>query len=133
MDGDFENEVSAMTKQVTVDLTSLGEQSMEIPGLGVFENGTTTDVTDEMLATFESQGYIWPEDSETLVYSDDEWPEAVAQSDPDAPSDLVVEVDMQEAIFDEELGRESEDEPESPTPVVSAEGPAEQEVAEDGS
>lgn len=56
-------------KQVTINLPNVGEgQTVEVPGLGLFENNTTTEVDDERVAVYtDAFGYEWPEGSDELV------------------------------------------------------------------
>jgi len=42
-----------MPYKLTVDVPNLGSQDLEIPGLGLFQNGTY-DITDEQAASFQS-------------------------------------------------------------------------------
>jgi hypothetical protein len=79
-----------MSKQVSVNLPAAGEGTMlEVQGLGVFENGTTTDVDDEQVTVYtEAFGYEWPEGQDTLnVVPAEPEPEVVAAEDAPVVSD----------------------------------------------
>lgn len=77
-----------MSKTVKIDQPSLGEDvEVEIPGLGVFKNGTHVDVTDEQVEAYESFGNKWP-DTEMFLITDEDRPVQRSVEEVQADSDL---------------------------------------------
>src|SRR5262245_6554573 len=93
------------SRSVTIDMPSAGEGTLvEVQALGVFENGTTTEVTDEQVQTFEALGNTWPEGEDELVLNEDRPEEeglsVTVQSEELAPEELPAEEPSQEEPVD---------------------------------
>jgi hypothetical protein len=65
---DVEEMADEVGGAVTVNLPAAGEGTMlEVQGLGVFENSTTTEVSAEKVETYKAQGNEWPEGDELTI------------------------------------------------------------------
>lgn len=91
-----------MAKSVHVDVESLPQDAeVEVPGLGVFKNGHTSEVSEEQLATYVALGNELPEgDFECVIHN--------RESDKSAPSEDQATYDQAADDADEALKETAE-------------------------
>lgn len=79
-----------MPKTVSVNIPSLRQGApVEVLGLGVFKNGTKSEVSDEKIEEYKNQGYTVPEGDFVFPAPKDDVEENLAEAPTDDLSDPV--------------------------------------------